>query len=119
MELQPGRHDRRRSPPFRATGDHRYLQDAERTASASLAAIGDPIRSGEPPVFLAIFYRDLLGLQRIDGRADRRAAVESFSTEAWAKARDPKTGLFHFSNGSTLLDQAAMVEVYAELAATP
>lgn len=103
---------------FKATGKRRYLADAERTASASLAAIGDPLASGEPAVFLAIFYRDLLDLAQVDGRPDRRAALERFADEAWARARDPKTGLFHFGHGPTLLDQAAMVQVYAELATT-
>jgi hypothetical protein len=43
--------------------------------------------------------------------------MEAFADEAWKKARDPKTGLFHFSGRpATLLDQAAMVQVYAELA---
>ena len=44
-------------------------------------------------------------------------APEEFADEAWAHSRDPKTGLFHFGGrGPTLLDQAAMVQVYAELA---
>ncbi len=103
---------------YRATGQHRYLADAERTADASLKTIGDPLASGEPPVFLAIFYRDLLELGSAVAGRDDRAAVEAFADEAWALSRNPKTGLFHFDGrGPTLLDQAAMVQVYAELAA--
>ena len=102
---------------FRATGERRYLADAEKTADAALARIGDPILSGEPPVFLAIFYRDLLELNEVDPHRNDRAEIERFADEAWARARDPKTGLFHFQGrGPTLLDQAAMVQVYAELA---
>jgi predicted alpha-1,6-mannanase (GH76 family) len=102
---------------YESTGDRSYLEDAERTADASLEEIGDPLASGEPPVFLAIFYRDLLELTRaVSGRNDR-AALERFADEAWERARSPKTGLFHFDGrGPTLLDQAAMVQVYAELA---
>ena len=102
---------------YRATGERRYLADAEKTAEAAEAKIGDPLASGEPPVFLAIFYRDLEELTaEMPGRADR-ASVEQFADEAWARARDPKTGLFHFSGrGPTLLDQAAMVQIYAQLA---
>jgi Glycosyl hydrolase family 76 len=102
---------------YRATGERRYLADAQRTADAALKAIGDPLASGEPPVFLAIFYRDLLELgSAVAGRHDR-AAIEKFADEAWAHSRNPKTGLFHFGGrGPTLLDQAAMVQVYAELA---
>ena len=103
---------------YRATGQHRYLADAQHTAAASLKAIGDPLASGEPPVFLAIFYRDLLELGSGVAGRDDRAAVERFADEAWAQSRNPKTGLFHFDGrGPTLLDQAAMVQVYAELAA--
>ncbi len=103
---------------YRATGERRYLTDAQRTADAALKAIGDPLASGEPPVFLAIFYRDLLELgSAVAGRHDR-AAIERFADEAWAHSRNPRTGLFHFAGrGPTLLDQAAMVQVYAELAA--
>jgi Glycosyl hydrolase family 76 len=102
---------------YRATGERRYLTDAVRTADAALRAIGDPLASGEPPVFLAIFYRDLLELgQSVAGRHDR-AAIETFADEAWTHSRDPKTGLFRFDGREpTLLDQAAMVQVYAELA---
>jgi hypothetical protein len=102
---------------FRATGRLQYLAEAEKTADAALAKIGDPIASSEPPVFLAIFYRDLLELNAADPHRNDRAAIERFADEAWAKARDSKTGLFHFQGrGPTLLDQAAMVQVYAELA---
>jgi hypothetical protein len=101
---------------YRATGVRSYLDDATRTANAALRQIGDPLASGEPPVFLAIFYRDLLELTAVvPGRVDRDA-VSRFADEAWQRSRDAKTGLFHFAGrGPTLLDQAAMVQVYAEL----
>ena len=96
---------------YRATGARRYLTDATRTANAALASLRDPLASGEPPFFLAIFYRDLLEL-----RPDR-SSIQRFAEEAWTKARDPKTGLFHFGGRQpTLLDQAGMVQIYAELA---
>jgi len=102
---------------FRATGDRHYLNDAEKDADATLAKLGDPLASGEPAVFLAIFYRDLLELSAVDSGRNDRAALARFANEAWTKARDPKTGIFHFShNIGTLLDQAAMVQIYASLA---
>ena len=102
---------------YRATGKRQYLLDAERTADAALRKIGDPLSSGEPPVFLAIFYRDLLDLTDALPARPHRAAVEAFADEAWTHARNPATGLFSFDRrGPTLLDQAAMVQVYAELA---
>ena len=102
---------------YRATGERRYLADAERTANRALAAIGDPLEvrraAGVP--------RDLLPRpSRADRESSRartdRAAEEAFADEAWARARDPRTGLFRFDGRRpTLLDQAAMVQVYAEL----
>jgi predicted alpha-1,6-mannanase (GH76 family) len=102
---------------YRATGERWYLTDAEKTAEATEAKIGDPLATGEPPVFLAIFYRDLEELTAaMPGRTDR-ASAKQFADEAWTRSRDPKTGLFHFpGRGPTLLDQAAMVQIYSQLA---
>lgn len=102
---------------YRATGERRYVADAERIASAALKAFRHPLASGEPPVFLAIFYRDLHELDVVAPQRAYRAAEEAFGDTAWAQARDPRTGLFHFGGrGPTLLDQAAMVQIYAQLA---
>jgi predicted alpha-1,6-mannanase (GH76 family) len=102
---------------YRDTGKRRYLAEAEKTANAALRRIGDPLTSGEPPVFLAIFYRDLLELTDALPTRPDRSASEAFADEAWTDARDPDTGLFSFDGRKpTLLDQAAMVQVYAELA---
>ena len=103
---------------FRATGAKRYLTDATRTADAALREFRDPLGSGEPPFFLAIFYRDLLELGRVVPSRDDRAAMQAFADEAWAKSRNPESGLFRFGGRRpTLLDQAAMVQIYALLAA--
>jgi hypothetical protein len=105
---------------FEATGDRHYLTGAVKTADASVRKIGDPLGSGEPPVFLAIFYRDLLELSTVVHDQRDLEALQTFGDEAWTKARNPRTGLFHFGGrGPTLLDQAAMVQVYAELAGAP
>ena len=102
---------------YRATHDRGYLANAIRTANAALKEIGDPYASGDPPVFLAIFYRDLLDLSKEVAGRDDPAALARFADEAWTRARNPETGLFSFAGrGPTLLDQAAMVQVYAELA---
>jgi Glycosyl hydrolase family 76 len=102
---------------YEATHDRTYLRDAEQTANAALVLLRDPLASGDPASFLAIFYRDLLTLAALDGDPRGRAAVESFGDAAWA-SRDTRTGLFHFGHTqATLLDQAAMVQVYALLAA--
>ncbi|HWX10314.1 MAG TPA: glycoside hydrolase family 76 protein [Gaiellaceae bacterium] len=104
---------------YRATGERRYLNDAETTAGAALALLQDPLNSGESASFLAIFYRDLLELAAVDHNESYRAAVESFANAAWTRERSPHNGLFYFGHtNATLLDQAAMVQVFAALAAT-
>ena len=102
---------------YRATGERSYLADARRIANAALTAFRDPLATGEPPVFLAIYFRDLQELNEVAPSRAYRASEEAFAEQAWAKARDPRTGLFHFGGRQpTLLDQAAMVQIYAELA---
>jgi Glycosyl hydrolase family 76 len=102
---------------YRATGERGYIAGAQRIATAALKAFAKPLGSGEPPVFLAIFYRDLRQLNAVAPRRAYQAAEEAFADAAWAQARDPRTGLFRFDGRQpTLLDQAAMVQIYAELA---
>lgn len=103
---------------YQATHERHYLREAEQTANAALDVFRDPIGSGEPAAFLAIFYRDLLVLSDVDGNPNVRGAAASFASEAWRRARDGRTGLFHFGEtAASLLDQAAMVQIYATLAA--
>lgn len=102
---------------YRASGDRRYLVAAERTARAELRLLGDPLTSHDDPIFLAIFYRDLRTLIAADPDAGVRSSVERFADEAWTRSRNPATGLFAFGDREpTLLEQAAMVQIYAQLA---
>jgi hypothetical protein len=102
---------------YRATHDRAYLTEAIRTADGSLSAFRDPLASGDNASMLAIFFSDLLTLAPlVRGRAIH-TAIQTFGDEAWTNNRNPATGLFQFGETSaTLLDQAAMVQIYAELA---
>lgn len=103
---------------YQATHEMHYLREAEETADAALDLFRDPIGSREPAAFLAIFYRDVLALSAVDRNPRIRSAVAVFATAAWTQARDGRTGLFHFrETAASLLDQAAMVQIYAALAA--
>jgi hypothetical protein len=103
---------------YEATHESRYLRDAEETAHAALDLFRDPIGSGEPAAFMAIFYRDVLSLSELDGNREIRRAVKTFADAAWKGQRDERTGLFHFGEtAASLLDQAAMVQIYSVLAA--
>jgi hypothetical protein len=102
---------------YRITHDPAYLAEAVRIAHASLSAFRDPLASGDNVSMLAIFYRDLLVLAPFVHGDAIHAAIQAFGDAAWTNNRNPTTGLFQFGETSaTLLDQAAMVQIYAELA---
>jgi hypothetical protein len=98
----------------RATGDDRYLDAAARRAAAALARFGT--FAAEPRIFAAIFFRDLALLDQARPQPAYRRALARYAREAWATGRDASTGLFIGGGQPTLLDQAAMVQVYALLA---
>ena len=104
---------------YRATHEPVYLRAALRAARAALARFGRARGTGEPASFIAIFYGDLFPLIGLPGGQAIRDDLASFAQRAWLEERDPVTGLFQFGHTkATLLDQAAMVQIYAELART-
>lgn len=103
---------------FRATRNPRYLVDAQFVADAAVASFRPFAMSREPPYFLAIFFNDLSRLARTEPASHYDADVRMYATNVWKNNRDPATGLFHFGGRKQvqLLEQAAMVRVYADLA---
>ena len=102
---------------FRATGRTTYLAQAVRLARRSLRFYSETDFAGEPACFVAIFFRDLRVLDAV--RPDRAytAAAERYADARWHGGRDPATGLFEPATGEVpLLEQAAMVQLYADLA---
>jgi hypothetical protein len=89
---------------YAATGRKADLIRAESIADATLSAFRGRW-SREPTAFAAIFFRRLLALAREDGRRHYVAAAQSYADSLW---RAPHRQLF---------DQAAVVQVYAALAA--
>jgi hypothetical protein len=85
---------------------------AEQVADSSLAYFQNRWLNGEPPEFAAIFFRNLLALAAVDHRSDYVDAAQSYADAMWSTHRNASTGLY----GPRLLDQAAIVDVYAELA---
>jgi hypothetical protein len=106
---------------YRLTGDQGALERAEALADASLSSIDRTPGGREPPIFLAIWFRNLLKLESVDGDARYRAALQEYADAVWDQQRDHVTGLFHFdrSGSAKLLEQAAMVQIYAALAVAP
>ena len=87
------------------TNDRDDLGRAEAIADRTLATFAERWSDGEPPEFAAIFFRRLLELADVDGRADYVAAAQAYADRLW---RQPRPRLF---------DQAAVVQLYAALAA--
>jgi Glycosyl hydrolase family 76 len=105
----------------RATGEGVYLEQARMTADAVLDWYGARGYQGQPAIFVAIFFRNLLQLGALTGDTAYRSAMQAYADAAWDNAaiRDPATDLFRFEGATspcTLLDQAAMVQLLALLA---
>jgi len=90
---------------YAATGDPSDLARAESIADATLAAFRGRWAT-EPPAFAAIFFRRLLQLAAVAGRADYVAAARRYAAHLWQAPR------------GQLFAQAALVQLYARLALT-
>jgi predicted alpha-1,6-mannanase (GH76 family) len=88
---------------YLATGNPADLARAESVADVTLAAFSSRWPS-EPPEFAAIFFRRLLSLAALDGRSDYVAAAQAYANQLWKRPRH------------SLLEQAALVQLYAALA---
>ncbi len=104
---------------YRVTGDARYLERAERTAAAAIALYGTNDRYfAQHPAFNAIFFKNLLLLDQVRPKPAYRQAMQTYADAVWNRVRDPNTGLFVFTPNqpAMLLENAAMVQIYATLA---
>jgi hypothetical protein len=103
---------------YEATGDVAYLRRAEAVADAAAGRFAATLDQ-EPPYFLAIFFDDLLLLDLLDPARSYVDLVRAYADRIWVERRDPRTGLFRFAPGQPgqLLQQAAIVRIYAWLAA--
>lgn len=103
---------------YEQTGDAGYLERARRCASVALERYGADGFRGQPVAFNAIFWKNLQLLDAVQPDPRYREAMQRYADAAWDTARDPATGLFRFNpdRPPTLLDQAAMVQIYAALA---
>ena len=107
---------------YRVTGDRTYLTQATQLAGAALRRFsGGGLLTADRPFFLAIYFENLLTLDatRRDGRY--RAAMQAFADAAWNKLRSSSTGLFEFpqERNVEVLNQAAMIRIFADLARNP
>ena len=99
----------------RETHDAAPIARAEALADRALTYY-DARWSEEPPEFASIFFVNLLRLADADGRNDYVTEAQRYADEAWVSHRDSRTGLYAFGQATRLLDQAALVRLYATLA---
>lgn len=99
---------------YQVTGRRMYLQSAQRLARAALAHYTADRFAGEPGCFVAIFFRNLGLLSEVAPDPAYRAVEQSYADSLWRSALDAHTGVVAESK---LLDQAALVQLYAQLAA--
>ncbi|GAA2107315.1 glycoside hydrolase family 76 protein [Actinomadura alba] len=118
---------------YKATGDHRYLDRARDIATAAIAFYSEDDRwFTQPARFNAIFFKNLLILDGVAPGPSHRRVMKEYADRVWTEVRDPRTGifpvrdlesgLFDFSGGGdqvTLLEQAAMVQIYGLLGWSP
>jgi uncharacterized protein YyaL (SSP411 family) len=103
---------------YRATHAPQYLEHAETLARAAVDHFTAIRYADEPRTFVAILFRDLFLLHRIDPDADYRDDAAGYADDAWTAGRDSRTNLFAPERSQdALLDQAGMVELYGLLAA--
>lgn len=120
---------------WKATGDQKYLDRAKQTARAAMDyfAQTDPDTGQsrlwkQPPAFNAIFFRNLMQLDRVAPDPRIRAMLESYLERARTTARG-SDGLYGGQGigvyegdkgpGTPVIDQAAFVQMHALLAMTP
>jgi hypothetical protein len=103
---------------YEATGDARYLRKAKAIAAASYRFyVAEGRLDGQPMFFNSIWFKNLLLLESVTGGTKYRNAMADYADRQWRTERERTTGLFNAGDEHTeLLEQAAMVQIYATLA---
>ncbi|MEW6555455.1 MAG: glycoside hydrolase family 76 protein [Actinomycetota bacterium] len=106
----------------RLTGEHEPLELARDTASAAITYFGQEDRLWQqPPVFNAVFMRNLLLLDEVSPFPAGGAMLAAYLDGAWSESRDPHTGWFtgggigRYGRGGSI-DLAAFAQLYARAA---
>ena len=109
-------------PGANAGSSATYLARAEAIAANALRHYAGAYEDG-PAAFNAILFRNLLQLHAATAdaalRERIRRAMSTYAGAAWTAHRDPHDRFRFRRGGPTLLDQSAMVQVYALLAWDP
>jgi hypothetical protein len=111
---------------YQKTGNAAYLSDAEAIASTALSTFNEAYYITHSAAFNAIFFRGLLVLYSVTSDASLRSSIiqtiQTYADDAWDNHRSAN-GLFSFASSSgpgyQLLDQGALLQIYAMLAWNP
>jgi fructose-specific component phosphotransferase system IIB-like protein len=111
---------------YRLTGNAAYLSEAEAIANTALSTFDESYYVSQPVALDGIFFRGLLVLYSATNDTALKSKIIStiatFASDAWVNYRSA-TGLFKFpssqGSGYQLLDQGAMLQIYAMLAWDP
>lgn len=112
---------------YRKTGQVAYLSNAEALANAALNTFTESdYLNTQPAAFNAIFFRGLLVLYSATANTALQSrimqTIETYADDSWNYYRTTQ-GLFRFpsssGSGYQLLDQGAMLQIYAMLAWNP
>lgn len=98
-----------------ALDDEAHLDEASETAAASLRRFNPQVLAGQLPAFNAVFFRNLLVLDRVRPDGEYWSLARAYGDFMWAQLRDGASGLFK-GTGAPLNHNAPMAEVYALLA---
>lgn len=100
-----------------ATGEESPLATAKATARASLRRFGGDRTWKHPPVFNAVWLRNLLALDALERVPGLIEALDAYLDRAWATGRD-EGGLFTAGgigayDGTPAIDTSGLVQLYA------
>jgi hypothetical protein len=111
---------------YQKTGNSAYLSNAEAIANAALSTFTESNLINQSAAFNAIYFRGLLVLAATTSDSSLKSniiqAIQAYADDAWNNHRNSQ-GLFSFPSsqgtGYQLLDQGAMLQIYAMLAWNP
>jgi hypothetical protein len=100
-----------------ATGDDDAIARAQQTAASSLRRFGAERTWRHPPVFNAVWFRNLLALDAAGGVDGLDRALDAYLVRAWRDGRDAD-GLFTAGgigtyDGTPAIDSAGLVQLLA------
>jgi hypothetical protein len=105
---------------YQATGNGAYLYQARQTAKAALAYYTTEKLELENPFFASVYFRNLLYLDSLTHDPPGAKLVQEYVNYAWANLRLSDDLFVSGSpSSSTLLGQAAIVQLYSLLSTSP